>query len=174
MKKITTTILGLSLMASTALFAHGDKKVNDHTGDHMHEGKLTNHSNTNGMPDSHMKNMNHGSSNMSSNNMQAYHNQMMTDNYMVTLSSKKPLKDGNNHMSIMLEQNGKPVKNADVNIKFSMPSMPGMDFTQHAKIHGNMYNTKINFSMMGEWAYELMFKTSDGHMHTTKGSVNLK
>ena len=161
MKKITTAILGLSLMASSSLFAHGDmaKTKNDHMGNHMHEGKMQNHMNENGMPDAQMK---------------AYHNKMMAGNYMVTLSSMKPLTDGKNHMSIMLEQNGKPVKNADVTIKFDMPIMPGMDFTEQAKMHGNSYATNIDFSMMGEWTYELMFKTSDGSMHKTKGSVNIK
>jgi hypothetical protein len=59
MKKITTTIFGLSLMTSTLLMASGD-----HTGDHMHEGKMQNHMNENGMTNKHkkemMKNMNHG------------------------------------------------------------------------------------------------------------------
>jgi hypothetical protein len=55
-----------------------------------------------------------------------------------------------------------------------MPSMPGMEFTKNAGLKGNKYNTNINFSMGGEWAYELMFKTSDGSMHKTKGSVHIK
>lgn len=115
-----------------------------------------------------------GKMNMSKDHMKPYHNNMMTDGYKVNLSSKKVLTDGKNHMSIMLHKNGKSVKNADVSIKFSMPSMLGMEFTEKAEAHGNMYNTMINFSMGGEWAYELMFKTSDGSMHKTKGSVNLK
>jgi len=90
------------------------------------------------------------------------------------LSSKKALMDGENDMTVVIMKGNKPVKNVDVNIKFFMPSMPGMDFTQHAKRNGNSYKANIDFSMMGEWAYELMFKTSDGAMHKTKGSVNLK
>jgi hypothetical protein len=54
MKKLTTIILGLSLIASAALYAggthHKNNKVessNNHMGDHMHEGKMTNHMNPN-------------------------------------------------------------------------------------------------------------------------------
>lgn len=183
MKKISTIIVGLSLLVNSALYAGN----NDHTGNHMHEGEMQNHMNEKNMKDMDhskmvasmdhgkmMKNMGHGKSGMSNDSMKPYHHNMMTNGYKVTLSSKKPLTDGKNHMSIMLMKNGKAVKNADVSIKFDMPSMPGMDFTQQAKGHGKMYNTMINFSMGGEWAYELMFKTSDGTMHKTKGSVNLK
>ena len=56
MKKITTFVLGLSLFASSALMAHGDMPT--HTGNHMHEGKMSNHSNPNGMTDAQMKKMN--------------------------------------------------------------------------------------------------------------------
>lgn len=203
MKKITTIVMGLSLLASSALYASStqghDKKEEataNHMGDHMHKGKMQNHMNENAMTDAQMKenmknmdhgkmmanmdhdkmmkNMDHGKMGMSSDSMKPYHHNMMTNGYKVTLSSKKALTDGKNHMTIMLMKNGKAVKNADVSIKFDMPSMPGMDFTQQAKGHGKMYTTVIDFSMGGEWAYELMFKTSDGAMHKTKGSVNLK
>jgi len=172
MKRISTAIVGFSLIASTVLYASGD-----HTGDHMHEGEMKNHANQNGMTNVQMKSMDHKKMVKDMNhgeNMQAYHNTMMVDGYHATLSSKKALKDGNNHMSIMLVKDGKSVEKADVNIKFSMPSMPGMEFTEHAKMNGNEYKTTVDFSMMGEWSYDLMFKTRDGHMHTTKGSVNLK
>lgn len=182
MKKISTIVLGLSLMASSALYAsgsgnhgHEDKtKTNNHKGDHMHEGKMQNHMNENGMTDAQMNNMNHGNTSMSNDSMKPYHHNMMIKGYNVTVSSKKPLTDGKNHMSIKLVKEGKAVKNAEVNIKFSMPAMPGMEFTEQANGHGNMYNAMVDFSMGGEWMYELMFKTSDGAMHKTKGSVNLK
>lgn len=166
MSKIKNIVMGLSLIAGSALLANGD-----HMGDHMHNGVMTNHSNPNGMTNAQMAEMSHGNKSTS---MTKYHNEMMVNGYNVTLKSDKPLTDGKNPMSIMLMRNGHAVNNADVNIKFSMPSMPGMEFNRHAKYHDNMYKTMINFSMGGEWAYELMFKTSDGHMHTTKGSVNIK
>jgi hypothetical protein len=168
MRKIKTIVMGLSLIASSALFADS----NNHMGDHMHNGVMTNHNNPNGMTNAQMNKMSQG--NMSANDMAKYHNQMMVNGYNVTLKSEKPLTDGKNHMSIELMKNGHMIDNADMNIKFSMPTMPGMEFTEHAKYHGNMYKMMPNFSMGGEWAYELMFKTSDGHIHTTKGSVNIK
>ncbi len=169
MKKFTTVVLGLSLFASAALYAsggHGQKvqETNNHMGDHMMtNGKMGNHMNKNGMTNDQMQK-----------NMKSYHHKMMTNGYEVTFNSSKPLTDGKNHMTVMLKKNGKAVKNAKVNIKFSMPSMPGMEFTENAMSHGNMYKSKVNFSMGGMWAYDLMFKTSDGSMHKTKGSVNIK
>jgi len=56
MKRITTIVFGLSLFTSSALMAHGD--IPSHTGNHMHEGKMTNHMNPNGMTDTQMKKMN--------------------------------------------------------------------------------------------------------------------
>ncbi len=50
MKKISTVILMLSLLTSSALYASSSetKKVNDHIGDHMHMGKMINHMNKDG------------------------------------------------------------------------------------------------------------------------------
>jgi len=174
-KKISTVVIGLSLLASSALYASGD-----HMGDHMHEGKKQNHANPNGMTNKqmnkNMKQMDHGKMNMNQNssNTKPYHNSMMVNGFKAMISSQKPLMDGKNNLTIVLMKNGKPVKNADVKISFSMPAMPGMEFTEEAMRMGNKYSANIDFSMMGEWAYELMFKTSDGSMHKTKGSVNLK
>ena len=50
MKKILT--IGLSFVIMSNLYASGD-----HQGDHMHEGKMTNHSNSNGMTNEQMRKM---------------------------------------------------------------------------------------------------------------------
>ena len=180
MNRMLKIVIGLSLVASSSLYASGD-----HTGDHMHEGKMTNHMNPNGETNTKMKknmkdmdhgkmNMNHKKSNMLNSGMKPYHHTIVVDGYKTMISSIKPLKDGKNDMTIIILKNKKPIKNAIVNIKFSMPSMPGMEFTKNAGIKGNKYNTNINFSMHGEWAYELIFKTSDGLIHKTKNSVHIK
>ena len=64
MKKLTTIILGLGLLASTSLYAGGtnDNKTkvessNNHMGDHMHEGKMSNHMNPNAMTNKKMSEM---------------------------------------------------------------------------------------------------------------------
>jgi hypothetical protein len=67
MKKLSTILLGLSLLAGASLYAAGahdhehkaTTETTDHMGDHMHEGKMTNHMNMDGMTDAEMKkNMN--------------------------------------------------------------------------------------------------------------------
>ncbi|KAB7884288.1 FixH family protein [Poseidonibacter ostreae] len=166
MNRMLKVVIGLSLVASSSLYASGD-----HTGDHMHEGKMTNHMKD---MDHETMNINHKKSNMSNSSLNLYHHTIVVDGYQTTISSIKPLKDGKNDMTISILKNKKDIKNAIVNIKFSMPSMPGMEFTENAGIKGNKYNTNINFSMHGEWAYELIFKTSDGLIHKTKNSVHIK
>ncbi len=167
MKKISTIIIGLSLIASNALFA-----VDNHMGDHMHEGKMANHEKE-AMQMMTSMDMSSKSANKSSMSKGAYKNTMMVNGYSVTLSSMKPLSDGKNPMSIILKKDGKIIKNANVKIKFFMTMMPGMEFTEQAKLSGDKYTSNIDFSMQGEWAYELDFKTRDGKIHTAKGSVNL-
>ena len=71
MQKLSTLVVGLCLLGSTGLFAHS--KVVTHQGDHMHQGKMSNHSNPNGMTDAEMKKMNNaqkkGMKKMDMNNM---------------------------------------------------------------------------------------------------------
>lgn len=159
MKKISTIVIGLSLLTSTALFASGD-----HMGDHMHNGKMANHMNPGGKTDKEMNKM----------GMSPYHHNMMVNGYDVTVASDKPLSDGKNHMSVMLMKNGHPINDANMSMKFSMPSMPGMEFMEQASFNNDKYNTNVNFSMGGQWDYELIFKTSDGVINKVNGSVNIK
>ena len=70
MKKLSKILLGLSLLAGGSLYAAGahdhehkaetaTTETTDHMGNHMHEGKMTNHMNMDGMTDAEMKkNMN--------------------------------------------------------------------------------------------------------------------
>lgn len=177
MKKISTIVLGLSLLASSALSASTleTKTLTNHSGDHMHEGMMKNHMNANEMTSTQMKhNQMRKETSTSNNKMNPYTNNMSVDGYKVTLSSMKSLSDGKNMMAIMLMKNGKAIQTAEVNITFFMPAMPGMEFTENAKNDGNAYISMVNFSMGGEWGYELKFKTSDSSTHTTKGRVNIK
>lgn len=54
MKRLSTILLGLGLLAGSALYAGGShsdetstkvEALNNHMGNHMHEGKMTNHMN---------------------------------------------------------------------------------------------------------------------------------
>ncbi|NQY21743.1 MAG: FixH family protein [Campylobacteraceae bacterium] len=159
MNKLSTIILGLSFLSVSA-FAGS----NGHMGNHMHEGKMTNHMSV-------MKDMDHSEM---MKDMKIYHHIMKSSSYMVTLDSIKPLKDGKNNMSLMFSKNSKFTKVKDLSVKFFMPSMPGMDFVLKPKQMGKIHNMIVNFSMMGQWDYEIMFKSFDGKKHITKGSVNLK
>ena len=68
MKKLSKILLGLSLLAGGSLYAAGahdhehkaemaTTETSDHMGNHMHEGKMTNHMNMDGMTDEEMKKM---------------------------------------------------------------------------------------------------------------------
>ena len=98
------------------------------------------------------------------------------DGYAIRLYTQNTPIVGNNDFFVTLQQNGKDVEGAKVKIKFFMPEMPGMPYMEYedkAKKVGNVYKMVINFSMGGTWQYHLKFKTSDGAIHTVRGSVNL-
>jgi len=165
MKKTVITIIGTSLLVSS-LYAGsnnvGSNSSNNHMGNHLHNGKMANHMNPNGMTDTQIKNMN------------PLEIIKMVDGYKVTIKSNKALTDGKNDISVILKKATKIVKNAEVKILLSMPSMPGMEFTQETEIKDSNYKAKINFSMGGEWAYTLLFKTLDEKIHELTGKVMVK
>lgn len=150
MKTIKLAFVGLSLVASTALFA------NDHA--QMDHSK-----------------MNHGTS-MGSGVAMAYHNEMMTrDDYKVIMHTEKPFVNGSNEVEIMISHMNKTVDNADVKVKFFMPEMPGMPYMEYetvAKFVDGKYKCDVNLSMNGTWQYQLKFRTVDKKVRMVKGSVN--
>jgi len=148
MKKISTLVLAI-LTSSSMYAADMDHSKMDHS------------------------KMNHGSSSMSKS---AYHNKMSTGGYDITLSSEKPMVSGTNKITITLEKAGQTVEGAKVRVKFFMPEMPGMPYMESkangTKI-GDKYHMDVSLSMSGTWQYQLQFKTSDGQVYKTRGSVNL-
>lgn len=117
--------------------------------------------------------MNHSSSNISKS---AYHNQMSKGGYDITLMSEKPMVSGSNKITATLEKDGKSVEGAKVKVKFFMPEMPGMPYMESiskGKKVGDKYHMDVSLSMSGTWQYQLSFKTSDGKVYKTRGSVNL-
>lgn len=168
MRKIS--ILALAILTSSTLYAADI----DHTGEHMHEGKMTNHEKeATSMSDMDHSKMNHGSSSMATS---AYHNQMSKDGYDFTMMSEKPLVRGSNKITVILEKDGKFVEDAKVRVKFFMPEMPGMPYMESKSKGmkmGDKYHMDINLGMSGTWQYHLEVKTSDGKVHKTRGSVNL-
>lgn len=102
-----------------------------------------------------------------------YQKLKMQDGYKAILSSKKPLKSGENTLNIVILKNNTFVKNADVNIIFALPTTENIEFSEHAIENGEQYNLNANFKIAGEWEYELMFKTSYGVIYSKEGRVTI-
>lgn len=155
MQKLKSIIVASALIAATGVMAES------HNMNNMDHSKM-NHAQ-----------MNHD---MGKGNGMAYHNEMMTrEGFNVTLSSDKPLTNGNNEMHIMIGHQGMMVNDAQVKVKFFMPEMPGMPYMEHkgnAKFEDGKYKCDVNLSMNGTWQYQIKFKTADGKVQMVKGSVN--
>jgi hypothetical protein len=96
--------------------------------------------------------------------------------YDVKFTSEKSLVVGQNSFFVQIFKDGKQITNAKTKIKFYMPEMPGMpymEFKDKGKLIGDKYKLDVNLSMSGTWQYQLKFKTSNGEVHTLRGSVNL-
>ena len=80
MKKLSTVLLGLGLFVSSALYAAEANKSTTqqatHMGDHMHEGKMMNHMNMNGMTDEEMKKMHDKMNGMNDEEMKKNHEKL--------------------------------------------------------------------------------------------------
>jgi len=68
---------------------------------------------------------------------------------------KNPPIAGDNNLSVILnDEGGKPIKDAKVQVEYSMPPMPGMpasSYKANLDFKGEAYKAKINFSMSGAW-----------------------
>ena len=80
MKKLSTVLLGLGLLVSSALYAAEANKSTaqqaTHMGDHMHNGKMMNHMNMNGMTDEEMKKMHDKMNGMNDEEMKKNHEKL--------------------------------------------------------------------------------------------------
>ena len=105
----------------------------------------------------------------------SYQNISLKDGYKAIISSEKLLKKGKNNLSIQILKDNAFVKHADVNIIFSLPSMPNMEFSEHIPedTKNNTYNANVNFKAKGEWGYELMFKTNYGTIYSEEGRLTV-
>lgn len=78
----------------------------------------------------------------------------------VTLSvGSYPLVKGDNTLTVKVaDSTGKAVTDAQVNVRFYMPPMPGMspmELTSQATPKGNAYNASVNPPMEGGWKTEI-------------------
>jgi hypothetical protein len=69
---------------------------------------------------------------------------------------------GSNKISVTIfDSENSIVKNAKVKIDYSMPpqdNMPPMKYTARAKLAGETYDAKLNFSMKGSWSIMVYIK----------------
>ena len=98
MKKLSTVLLGLGLFVSSALFAAEANKSTTqqatHMGDHMHEGKMMNHMNMNGMTDEEMKKNHEKLDSMSNEEMKKMHQDMANEKTKNGMSDEEMKKMG--------------------------------------------------------------------------------
>ncbi len=98
MKKLSTVLLGLGLFVSSALYAAEANKSTTqqatHMGDHMHEGKMMNHMNMNGMTDEEMKKNHEKLDSMSNEEMKKMHEDMANEKTKNGMSDEEMKKMG--------------------------------------------------------------------------------
>lgn len=98
MKKLSTVLLGLGLFVSSALYAAEANKSTTqqatHMGDHMHEGKMMNHMNMNGMTDEEMKKNHEKLDSMSNEEMKKMHQDMANEKTKNGMSDEEMKKMG--------------------------------------------------------------------------------
>ena len=89
-----------------------------------------------------------------------YERQAAAGDVKVTLTaSQYPLVKGDNTITIKaVDQSGKPVTDAVVNVRYYMPPMPGMapmEFNTQAVSKGDAYSFTANITMEGGWKAEV-------------------
>ena len=73
---------------------------------------------------------------------------------IVKIDRNPPIVGENNIFVVLKDAGGANVKDAKVNIEYSMPAMPGMPamrYTTDGVPKGGVYQAKLNFSMSGAW-----------------------
>ena len=146
MKKLSTIILGLTLLTSGAI---ASESIN------------------------HAKSV---SSTTKNGSYAYKNDSTTTDGIKAVIFSQKPLVSGNNVIYVKLSKDSTPITDAKVKLKFFMPEMPGMpamEYKAKGKLDGDRYKFDINLGMGGTWQYQLKFKTKDSKVSKVRGSVNI-
>jgi len=93
----------------------------------------------------------------------------------VVFSSDKPLVVGDNSIDITVNKSGQAIQDAKVEMKVSMPQMPGMPYMESIQLmkpNGDIYSGNINFSMGGTWQVKIFIEV-DGKKYKISSSVIL-
>ena len=85
---------------------------------------------------------------------------------------------GSNIMNIfLLDLVGNAVTDAKIKVGYSMTpmkNMPPMKYTARAKLHGEQYDAKVNFSMKGDWDVIIYVKRPNKPLAKLDFDVNVK
>ena len=86
--------------------------------------------------------------------------------YTVTIKIDRnpPVTGENNFLVAIKDKSGASVTDAKVLIEYSMPAMPGMPairYKAYAKLKGNEYQAKLNYSMSGAWDTTIQISRGD-------------
>lgn len=98
-------------------------------------------------------------------------------NTVVLILEKNPPVAGEANVLIEIrDASGKIVRDAVIDINYSMPAMPGMpsmNYTSKAVMGKDAYKGMMNFSMSGPWSVELKINANN-HKNTVKYNVDVR
>ncbi len=94
-----------------------------------------------------------------------------------TLDKNPPVAGSDNNVTVAVKDaSGKAVTDANVQVDYSMPAMPGMpamNYKAKAALEGSVYKAKINLSMSGSWSMAVKINRA-GKTSTMKLTVDAK
>ena len=98
----------------------------------------------------------------------------------VALQMPEAVKAGDNDLSVMLMQDGKPIDDAKVSVEFQMPAMPQMNMAEMknssdlASAGGGLYRGKGQVVMAGTWNVTVMAMKNGQAIASQKLAVTAK
>ena len=97
-------------------------------------------------------------------------------NILIKIDKNPPVAGKNNMEITITDASGKAVIDAKVVLSYSMPAMagmPAMSYKADAEPKGNIYKTKVDYSMAGSWNNELKI-TRGGKTASARFTIDAK
>jgi hypothetical protein len=97
-------------------------------------------------------------------------------NVLIKIDKNPPVAGKNNVEIIITDTSGKAVTDAKVVLSYSMPAMagmPAMSYKADVEPKGNVYKTKVDYSMAGSWNNELKI-TRGGKTASARFTIDAK
>jgi hypothetical protein len=97
-------------------------------------------------------------------------------NVLIKIDKNPPVAGKNNMEIAITDASGKAVIDAKVVLSYSMPAMagmPAMSYKADAEPKGNVYKTKVDYSMAGSWNNELKI-TRGGKTASARFTIDAK